>query len=209
MDTDIQLLEAWRAGDRGSGTDLFNRHFNSLYRFFRNKVGEDADDLVQQTFLAVVQARDKFRGDASFRTYLFTAARSKLYNHFSRRRPDQKDRLGVTSVLDLGVSMHGMMVKSEEHQTLLHALRRLPLELQIVLELHYFEGMRGPVLALVLEIPEGTVRSRLRRGRERLRDELERLTTSPERVASTMTNLDGWAAQIREQLRRGSQKGAS
>lgn len=201
MDTDFQLLEAWRAGDRASGTDLFNRHFNGLYRFFRNKVGDDADDLVQQTFLAVVKARDRFRGDSSFRTYLFTAARSKLYNHFSRKRPDQKDRLGVTSVIDLGVSMHRMMVKSEEQRLLLEGLRALPLDLQVALELHYFEGMRGPALAEVLEIPEGTVRSRLRRGRERLRDELERLSASPERAATTMTNLDGWAAQIREILK--------
>ncbi|MEZ4385119.1 MAG: sigma-70 family RNA polymerase sigma factor [Nannocystaceae bacterium] len=201
MDTDFQLLEAWRAGDRAAGTELFNRHFNGLYRFFRNKVGDEADDLVQQTFLAVVRARDRFRGDSSFRTYLFTAARSKLYNHFSRKRPDQKDRLGVTSVIDLGVSMHRMMVKSEEQRLLLEALRALPLELQVALELHYFEGMRGPVLAEVLEIPEGTVRSRLRRGRERLRDELERLSASSERAATTMTNLDGWAEQIREILK--------
>lgn len=201
MDTDFQLLEAWRAGDRAAGTELFNRHFNGLYRFFRNKVGDDADDLVQQTFLAVVKARDRFRGDSSFRTYLFTAARSKLYNHFSRKRPDQKDRLGVTSVIDLGVSMHRMMVKSEEQRLLLEGLRALPLDLQVALELHYFEGMRGPALAEVLEIPEGTVRSRLRRGRERLRDELERLSASSERAATTMTNLDGWAAQIREILK--------
>ncbi|MCA9658165.1 MAG: sigma-70 family RNA polymerase sigma factor [Myxococcales bacterium] len=201
MDTDFQLLEAWRAGDRAAGTELFNRHFNGLYRFFRNKVGDDADDLVQQTFLAVVKARDRFRGDSSFRTYLFTAARSKLYNHFSRKRPDQRDRLGVTSVIDLGVSMHRMMVKSEEQRLLLEGLRALPLDLQVALELHYFEGMRGPALAEVLEIPEGTVRSRLRRGRERLRDELERLSASSERAATTMTNLDGWAAQIREILK--------
>jgi RNA polymerase sigma-70 factor (ECF subfamily) len=201
VDTDFQLLEAWRAGDRAAGTELFNRHFNGLYRFFRNKVGDDADDLVQQTFLAVVKARDRFRGDSSFRTYLFTAARSKLYNHFSRKRPDQKDRLGVTSVIDLGVSMHRMMVKSEEQRLLLEGLRALPLDLQVALELHYFEGMRGPALAEILEIPEGTVRSRLRRGRERLRDELERLSASSERAATTMTNLDGWAAQIREILK--------
>ena len=146
MDTDFQLLEAWRAGDRAAGTELFNRHFNGLYRFFRNKVGDDADDLVQQTFLAVVKARDRFRGDSSFRTYLFTAARSKLYNHFSRKRPDQRDRLGVTSVIDLGVSMHRMMVKSEEQRLLLEGLRALPLDLQVALELHYapWRCRRGP-----------------------------------------------------------------
>ena len=56
----------------------------------------------------------------------------------------------------------------EEQRLLLEALRRIPLDLQIAIELHYWEGMSGPDLAQVLDIPEGTVRSRLRRAREPL-----------------------------------------
>ena len=187
--------------DLDAGTQLFERHFDRLYRFFRNKAGDDADDLVQQTFLACVRTRDRFRGDSSFRTYLFTVARSKLYNHFSsRQRKGGMIDLGVTSVADLGVSMNRMIIRNEEHEILLHALRRLPLDLQVALELHYFENMRGPELARVLEIPEGTVRSRLRRGREQLREELAKLTSSSERAESTMTNLEVWAEQIRDRI---------
>jgi RNA polymerase sigma factor (sigma-70 family) len=199
MDSDLELLERWRGGDREAGTRLFERHFKPLYRFFRNKVGDDAEDLVQQTFLACVQARDRFRGDASFRTYLFTAARSKLHDHFGKHaRKRGAIDFGVTSVIDLGASLPGLLVRDEEQRRLLHALRRLPVDLQIALELHYFEGMHGPELAAVLDVPEGTVRSRLRRARELLRDALTELGASSERADTTMTDIEGWAAELRD-----------
>jgi len=201
MESDFDLLERWRAGDRNAGTRLFERHFKPLYRFFRNKVGDDAEDLVQQTFLACVQSLDGFRGDASFRTYLFTVARNKIHHHFSRHQRKQGlIDFGVTSVIDLGVSVQRLMVRDEEHNHLLHALRKLPVDLQIALELHYFEGLTGPELAGVLEVPEGTVRSRLRRGRDLLREALAELTASSERAETTMTSIESWAEEIRDKV---------
>jgi len=199
VDDDFELLKAWRTGDREAGNALFDRHFDRLYRFFRNKVSDGAEDLVQQTFMACVQARDHFRGDASFQTYLYTAARSKLFTHLRRRRRrDDPIDWGVTSCADLGVSPSGAVAKQEQQQLLLAALRKLPLEMQIALELFYFEQIRGPQLAALLEVPEGTVRSRLRRGRELLKDRLERLADDNALVESTMSDLEGWAAKIRD-----------
>lgn len=198
--TDFELLDAWRDGDAKAGNALFDRYFDAVFRFFRNKVPDGADDLVQQTFLALVQSRDKFRGDSSFRTYLFTAARSKLFNYIERRGREGVIDYGVASCEDLGLSPAGVIGAQQEHRHLLHALRRLPLELQLALELFYFEQIRGPELAVVLGVPEGTVRSRLRRGRELLRDRLLELERSPDAVETTMTNLDDWAQQLRAQL---------
>ena len=78
-DPDMALLEQWRAGDREAGQALFARHFREIYRFFEYRVGGDADDLAQRTFLACVTARDQFRGLSSFRTFLFAIARNELY----------------------------------------------------------------------------------------------------------------------------------
>ncbi|MCH9681575.1 MAG: sigma-70 family RNA polymerase sigma factor [Deltaproteobacteria bacterium] len=201
MPTDFELLDAWRAGDRMAGNALFDRYFDSLFRFFRNKVSEGADDLVQQTFLACVQTRDRFRGDASFRTYLFTAARSKLYTYLDkRRREGAAVDYGVTSCADLGVSPSGIVAHNEQQRMLLTALRLLPVDLQVALELFYFEQIRGPELAQVLAVPEGTVRSRLRRGRDILRSQLQQLLESPDMVDSTMTDLESWAAALRDQV---------
>lgn len=204
--TDLELLASWRDGDAKAGNALFDRYFDALFRFFRNKVQEGAEDLVQQTFLALVQSRDRFRGDSSFRTYLFTAARSKLYNYLERRGRDGVVDYGVTSCADLGISPSGVVGRDEEHKLLLLALRQLPIEMQIALELYYFERIRGPELAAVLDIPEGTVRSRLRRGIELLRQRLYELQNSADLVESTLSNLDDWAAGLKE--RRGPETSA-
>jgi RNA polymerase sigma factor (sigma-70 family) len=199
--SDFDLLTAWREGDPKAGNALFDRYFDALFRFFRNKVQDGAEDLVQQTFLALVQSRDRFRGDSSFRTYLFTAARSKLYNYLERRGRDGILDYGVTSCEDLGISPASMLGRNEEQKLLLLALRRLPIEMQIALELYYFEKIRGPELAQVLDIPEGTVRSRLRRGIDLLRARLLELQQNADQVETTMSNLDDWAAGLQERVR--------
>jgi len=68
--TDLALLDLWRAGDTTAGEALFQRHFDSIYGFFETKCEADADELPQATFLACLRARDQFRKESSFRTYL-------------------------------------------------------------------------------------------------------------------------------------------
>ena len=198
MATDRELFDQWREGDTTAGNALFERYFDALYRFFRNKVAADAEDLVQQTFLACVRAKDGFRHASSFRTYLFTAARSKLYDHLRRKRVGDDIDFGVTSIIDLGISPTGRIAQRQEQRVALAALRSLPLDLQIALELYHVEKIRGPQLAEVLGIPEGTVRSRLRRARDMLRERLEAAADTPQQdaVQSTIDNLEAWAASL-------------
>ena len=86
--TDITLLDQWRSGNAEAGEALFERHFDSIYGFFETKCEADADELVQSTFLACVRARDQFRNESSFRTYLFTIARHELYRVLRGRQRD-------------------------------------------------------------------------------------------------------------------------
>jgi RNA polymerase sigma factor (sigma-70 family) len=195
--TDFELLDAWRDGDKRAGNALFERHFDGLFRFFRYKLPDKAEDLVQQTLLACVQAQPGFRKQSSFRTYLYTIARSKLYDALARRARDQAIDFTTSSVVDLGESPSRVLARDQEQNLLVQALRRLPVQLQVILELKYFEHMSGPEIAEVLEIPEGTVRSRLRRAREQLQDAVKVLAESPEQVESTMTRLDSWADALR------------
>jgi len=189
---------AWGEGDDRAGNELFERHFDAAFRFFRNKVGEEASDLVQQTFLACVQSRSSFRKDASFRTYLFVVARNKLHDFLRhKQRHDARIDFGVSSIVDLGLSPSRAVVAQENHKLLLHALRCLPIDLQITLELYYVEQLRGPALSEVLGVPIGTVRSRIRRGLERLKVAMLELEASPERVETTLSDLDRWAAGLR------------
>lgn len=198
MSAEFELLDRWRAGDRQAGSELLARHFDAIYSFFRSKLDAGADDLTQQTFLRCVEARDDLRNTCGLRAYLFVVARNLLFDHLRRNRRWQMDvDFEVTSLADLDPSASTDLVVQEEHKLLVHALRRLPLDLQIILELGYVQRLRGPELAAVLGIPLGTVRSRFRRSIERLRAILSELAASPQAVRTTMTDLQRWAAAVR------------
>ncbi|MBK6918241.1 MAG: sigma-70 family RNA polymerase sigma factor [Deltaproteobacteria bacterium] len=195
---DEELLTAWSAGDKNAGKALYDRYFPTVYRFFSSKLADEVDDLVQRTFLACTKHRDRLKDGASFRGFVLVVARNELASFLRRRYRDGAPLDPTTVALaDLGATPSQLIYDREEHRLLVLALRRIPLVMQEALELHFFERLTGPELAEVLEIPEGTVRSRIRRGLEALRTEVERLTESPELIESTVGSIAGWAAEIR------------
>ena len=201
MTSDFELLDAWAEGDKEAARELVERHFASLYRFFRNKVSDGADDLVQDTLLATLQARARFRRDASFRTFLFQTARYVLSGHFRKRGRSPID-FASASAVDLSPSPSAIVVHDAEQRLLLEAMRRLSLDHQIVLELFYWEELKGPQLAEALEITEAAMRSRLHRARQELRSNLEVIAKSSDVLASTWTNLETWARSLRDRIHR-------
>src|SRR5262245_44777640 len=118
MEPDLALLERWRGGDRAAGQELFARHFADIYRFFENKVGAEADDLAQRTFLACARARDQFQGKSSFRTYLFAIARNELYDHLRARRQGAEVDFESASLADLGTSVGARVAKAQAAERL-------------------------------------------------------------------------------------------
>jgi RNA polymerase sigma-70 factor (ECF subfamily) len=198
--TDEELFRAWQTGDRRAGEVLFERHYDALDRFFINKVGDRAGDLVQRTFVACIEAAARFRGDSSFRTFMFAIARNQLLKHL-RDHGRERDRLdpAVTSICDLDPSPSVVAARREQERLLLAALRRLPLDEQIALELHYWEQLSATEIAAVLEIPVGTAKSRLRRARDRL----EAALAGPDPAkAATLDDLERWAKDLRTAVRR-------
>jgi RNA polymerase sigma factor (sigma-70 family) len=201
MAPDVELLERWRAGDEAAGRALVDRHFDGVCRFFRNKLDDDVDDLIQRTFLACLAHARDLRSETGFRAYLFAVARNELYAHLRRRHRDrERVPLEESAVADLGVVGSAVIAAHEEERLLLQALRQIPLEAQIVIELHYWEGLGVAELATVLGVPEGTAKSRLRRGRARLEDCMRRLAASPGVLDSTLARLDDWASGLRAQV---------
>ncbi len=200
----MELLHAWREGDEHAGRELFARHFDSVFRFFRNKVDGVAEDLTQQTFLGCLKGREKFRGDASFRTYVFSIARKRLYTHYrDRRRQGSELVFDQVSVADLArPSPTALLAEREEQQMLLRALRQLPVDMQIALELHYWEDLKVREIAEILDVPSGTIKRRLQRARQQLERHLQSLSESPELLKSTLDNFSFWAGDLRKQLAR-------
>lgn len=204
---DGDLFEAWQRGDRKAGARLFERHYDAIARFFHNKVAlRDADDLIQRTFLRCVETNGRIRKPSSFRYYLFGVARNVLLEYLeekSRRQRREAPNFLTSSVEDLAPTPSTALARAREEQLILGALRRLPLELQIVLELYFWEDLGGRELAEVLELPEGTVRTRLRRAKQLLEEQIARLSESPRLLESTLCDLEGWAQRLRRDLDRG------
>lgn len=197
VDADLQLLVDWRDGDREAGDRLLRKHVGGLQRFFRNKVDREVDDLVQRTFLACTKAKDSFEGRASFRTLLFVLARRQLIRFYERGARHDVEGLESRSVEDLATSPSQLVARQHEHTLLLQALRRIPLQLQIAVELHYWEELTTAELADILDIPQGTVKSRLRRAREALVKELGTIERNGTRVQPTENDLSTWARALR------------
>jgi len=195
--TDEELLLAWRAGDSQAAGALFERHFEGLYRFFRNKAPAACDDLVQATFLGCFESKVRFRAECSFRTFLFAIARNQLLTWLSKCKTGPGVAFPEDSPAEDCPSPSSALQQRREQRLILAALRRLPLDAQILLELFYWENLTGPELAEIIEVPEGTVRTRLRKARQLLEREIRVLGRDGAVVKSTLTNLDGWAASIR------------
>lgn len=183
-DDDANLVERWRAGDRAAGQALFERHFASLYRFFQTKCDADTDELVQGTLLACLSAKSQFRGESSFRTYLFSIARHKLYRYLRDRRRDPNLDVSITSVAEVITTVRSLIARDQAHRALLDALRQLPVEQQTLLELYYWEEQDTLALAKIFEVRVGTIQTWLFRARGKLRELLR--SSAPE----TLDELD-------------------
>lgn len=204
MSSDIELFRAWRAGDRQAGSLLFARHFDAIYRFFRNKLDDDIEDLVQRCFVACVEGRERFREESSFRTYLFAVAHNLLREHLrKKRRAREHIDLDEVSIVDLGASPMTMIAGRAEERVLLQALRRIPVASQVVLELYFWETLTGAELGAVLGVVEDTARSRLRRAKQQLEATIRQIEAAPHELESTLSNLEQWAEAIRGRLEPG------
>jgi RNA polymerase sigma factor (sigma-70 family) len=196
-DDDLTLLDQWRTGDAGAGEALFQRHFDSIYGFFETKCQTEADELTQATFLACLKARDQFRAQSSFRTYLFTIARHELYRMLrTRQRRDDKLDFELSSIAQLISTPGTRLARNQEHRRLLEALQGLPVEQQTLLELHYWEDMDITALAEVFDAPQPTIRTRLHRARKALREKIE--GSAPPAVLQDLETMDRWVQGLKK-----------
>ncbi|MFV8753807.1 RNA polymerase sigma factor [Nannocystaceae bacterium ST9] len=197
---DAELLDAWRGGDAEAGEQLYDRHVGAVARFFQNKLPDQAEELIQQTFLALVESRDRIRAGVTFRAFLLAIARYKLLDHIGRQTRDKVVDLDADSMVDVSPGPSTVVARKREQRLLLEGLRRIPIEHQIGLELFYWEGLDAKEIADVFGISHSAMRSRLSKARTLLEQAMAGLADSPDLLNSTVAGLDGWAAGIRAQL---------
>lgn len=193
--SDAQLWGSWCGGDKQAGRALFDRYFAAISRFFANKVGPEADDLVQDTFASFFAAGERVREPERLRSYLFGVAYNLLRAHYRRRTGLAEVELDSRSIHDLAPGPSTALRLDEQQQLLHDALTRLPLELQVVVELSYWEELDSAEIGRALALPAATVRTRLRRARQLLAALLDSLPASPGTRARVDEALDAWAAR--------------
>ncbi len=199
--SDAELLDAWQHGSADAGEALFVRHYPPLARFFRNKVDpSDVADLIQETFMSSVDARQRVQQGSGFRAYLLTIAYRVYCRHLRERYRGPQQDIEALSIADCGAHPSSVVGHVQQQRLLLEALRAIPIKYQVVLELHYWEEMSTREIAEVIDSPVGTVRSRLQRARGALEAEMARLARSPHILHSTLTRIEDWASSCGQAL---------
>lgn len=180
-----------------------DRNFPRIKNFFARKTAEHdlIKELTQRTFMRCLDKVSTFEGRSSFSSFIYGIAHNILMEHFRERRRSQRDvDISETPVADLDPTPFSIVEQKSDRKLIIHALRRLPLQMQIIAELYFLEELPGREIAEILEIPEGTVRGRIRSCRRQLQEHLQDLAESPEQLESTLMTLSAWGQQIREQI---------
>lgn len=147
-------------------TPAIREFFGLLWRYFHARVDLDVDDLVQQTLAEYFAAARRAGPIVHPKAYVLRIARSVLFEHYRRRT--HFDPL-THRLADVAAGLSSRMNAHQRADRVRTAMMQLPYALFETIDLYYGEGLRGPVLAATLGVPEGTIRSRLRRAKAQLR----------------------------------------
>lgn len=154
------------------------RLFNAMVHFLRDKT--EAEDVVQDAFVLAMTKLDSFKGNSQFYTWLYRIAHNVAISKLRKKRPTMSLDYGTNDdpspgfgIADDGGQPGDRLEKEEQIQILMKAMERLSEEHRSILILREMEGMDYEAIAGVLQLPVGTVRSRLHRARATLREIME------------------------------------
>lgn len=164
--TDEELMQRVSSKDDDRAySELYHRHARRLMGFFFRQMNGDealAADLTQDAFLRVWTARDRFSG-SNFRTWLLTIGYNLVKNHFrhSGHQREYEQLLVQTEQEETDNSIMEKMEKDAFDQALRQLLEKMPPESRLLFSFRFEEELTVPEIANLMEIPEGTVKSRL------------------------------------------------
>ena len=180
---DHQLIAQCLQGEATAFGELVRRYqdrlFNTVYRVVGN--AEDAQDVVQEAFLSAYQSLNGFKGDSLFFTWLYRIAVNTAISYKRKQRnalsldSGMNGQSGIEPSDQSAMSRPGRALEqAEQERRIQGALNRLSAEHRAVLIMKDMEGQKYEAMAEILNVPIGTIRSRLHRARLELRDLLEK-----------------------------------
>jgi RNA polymerase sigma-70 factor, ECF subfamily len=171
-DNDSDLLPRCRGGDETAWRELVARHTRRVFALAYRFTGrvDEAEDLTQEIFVKVYQSLDRYRaGDGSFTAWLMAVARNQAIDQYRRRRQERVRRVEDPEIVEgMASSEEGPLpgLEREERKRLVHrGLRALPADLRLPLILCDLQGLPYGEIAATLQLPLGTVKSRINRAR--------------------------------------------
>jgi RNA polymerase sigma-70 factor (ECF subfamily) len=178
-DDDHRLITQTREGDTAAFGELVLRYqdrlFNTVVRLVDNV--EDSRDVVQETFLHAYQSLNSFKGDSLFFTWLYRIAvntaisMKRKQRHVLRIQPAGQEKNTIDPLDRSEENRPGRAIEMAEEERKVHeALGKLSAEHRAVLVMKDMEGMKYEEMAEILDVPVGTIRSRLHRARLEMRD---------------------------------------
>jgi len=168
MRSDEDLMAAVASGDEAALAALIDRYAASVHAYLQRHSGnrEDADDLLQETWLRVARSARSFDTARRFRSWIYGIATNLARDLFRRRLTRQR------ALRDLAAQPPAASgADSVDRGELRARIAELPENMRAVLLLRYYEGMSEAEMAEVLDIPRGTIKSRLHAALRRLRGE--------------------------------------
>jgi RNA polymerase sigma-70 factor (ECF subfamily) len=187
-DPDAELVARWLSGDQTAFERLVRNHEQSVFRLMFRMLGnrEEAEDASQEAFLSLHRHGRRFRREARFSTFLYRVAANAALNRRRSlgraRRRTQELALHQAAGADLPATPRNPEDAAQGGEVQLQvqtALDELPEDLRVAVVLYDIEGQSYKEIAEILEIPEGTVKSRIHRARQGLRELLHPLVETP------------------------------
>lgn len=187
--SDLQLIDATIAGDTCAFDELIQRHQDRLVHSLQHSLGsrEEALDVAQQAFVQAWRNLSTFRGEAAFYSWLYRIARNVSVSRIRKLRINSgsldhlQDAAGFEPVDSRPDSdPEHSMLQAEQVQLLQTALNEIAEEFRQPLVLKEIDGLPYEEISGILDIPIGTVRSRIFRARQELIEKLRRLSKSNE-----------------------------
>jgi len=174
---DSALLELSGTGNVPAFDELVVRYRSKVMRLVSSILGADAEveDVVQEIFIKVYLSLARFRGDSSFSTYLYTITVNRCRDELRKTRLRKFfsfDEWFTDGNADLSHDNEQQLDCNERQLAVRRAMKRMPAQTQMLLYLREIEELSYKELADIFSVEIGTIKSRLARGRDRLREEL-------------------------------------
>ena len=182
--TDLEILKRIRNDDPEAFSSLFRSFYEPLYRFAMRFVREPqtAENLVQDVFVKLWEARKSMHIRSNVRAYLYTAVRNHVLNYLRREKKRRPVEIHAGLTEEISPSPEDAFIQSETAELVRQAIEKLPDRCRLIYRMNRYDGLAYAEIAAILNISANTVKTQMRRALKALQKHLVQ-------VLSTLCNI--------------------